>query len=523
MIRLMVRHGIVLLWLTSIAGCFSAPPAASEPGPVSAPAIEPIAEHVYAHADADGPGWRIRDSTFESVHEALRVRPLPGWRLLAPGEPDSLLVTAGVGLLHERLGIELYFRRPGWMHAGDEQEQARVEAWRAEATRPAPSWVAELDGVRLDIEAHTGPAEHIRSQLFVHGQLLDVLGRHPAGTNRELLRGAIREALAAIEVLDFHECAELRRELDRSAPERDLLGDGWSLRGDVYRNFDLKLRIQIPSRAMEVLAGTRAKQGDSAYELIFVDRGRLRRGTLLAYDLIEGELSPEEWNEHALQYGYNIGIDKKGPLRQQRFGDALGLTRTLEDPRDDELMHLSTVIGEQHLLLMSVAGGAESKWDDDLAALLMLEIDDDMQRSRTVAGRYFDAHAGFAIDTLLPVDVRTDHGDVTGFFFSQTYWTHGGEKVEILAQNFEPIAGPIEGFLRARMEVLEAQATSRNPPEWVELSTPQPGRYLMWIDRELRYRGVALFVRGRTIYELNVESRREQLFAQALASFELLD
>jgi hypothetical protein len=517
------RRGIVLLSLTVITGCFNAPLAAPAPAPTPTPTVEPIAEQVYEHVDVDGPGWRIRDNVYESVHEALRVRPLPGWRLLLPGEPDSLLTTAGVGLLHERHGIELYFWRPGVIYEADEREHERVDAWQAEATQPVPRFAAELDGVRVVFDAHTGPAEHIRVRLPVHGQNLDVLGRHPADTNRELLRGLIREALAEIEVLDLDEQAELRRELDRSAPARDLLGDGWSLRGDVYRNYNLGLRVRIPSRVMDVIAGTRAKQGHDSYELIFFDRSRGRRGILFAFDRGDVEWSPAQWHEHSRQYTASRGLDDEGPLTQQRFGDALGLTQTLTDPRDGEVVHVATIVGDQHLLLMSAEGAIESQWDDDLAALLTLEVDQQLQPSRTVAGRYFDVHAGFAIDTPLPVDPRTDSGAVTGFFFKQTAWTHGGETVEILAHNYDPSAGPIATYLRARMEVIEGQTPTRKQPEWVEISSPLPGRYLMWIDSELRHHGAALFVRGRTVYELNVESRREQLFGQALDSFELLD
>ncbi|HLT39963.1 MAG TPA: hypothetical protein VK034_26965, partial [Enhygromyxa sp.] len=462
-----------------------------------------------------GPGWRIRANVFEGVHEPLRIEPLPGWRLVADDEIDPMIsVSWGIGLVHDRHQIALYFRRPPLVSSS---AGALESGPMVEAAESAPAMIAEFAGQQVQFEAYTGAAELIGATPRVHGHPLEIVGRYPNDGNRELMREHIREALAAIHVLDPGECGELRRDLERGASPRDLLGHDWSLRGDVYRNFEFAVRVRMSSPVLQVAAGVHAERLGNGVKLTFTDRGRRQRGELLAYHV--DDTTPEAWHQHALGMFEHFDIDKHSPILRRQYGDATALVQQLENTREHWHVHIASVVDGRQALIMVLESFAEPK--SDLAALATLEIDDQLERSRTVGGRYFDGHGGFAIDPPLPVPARHSDGDSTAFFFSHTQWIHGDQRVAVLVQNWEPIAGPMSEQLRAWMEVAEAEAAGRNPPEWIELTTPQPGRQLTWIDDEYHH-STALFVRDRTIYQLQVRSRGDRLFAQALASFELL-
>lgn len=73
----------------------------------------------------DGRVWRVRGGVFESVHESLRVPPVPGWELILPIDPQLWPTDLGFGLFHRKHAIEIYLTRP-FLGGADSPSQTPV-------------------------------------------------------------------------------------------------------------------------------------------------------------------------------------------------------------------------------------------------------------------------------------------------------------------------------------------------------------------------------------------------------------
>jgi hypothetical protein len=174
-------------------------------GGPTAPDVEAELESqaVAGEPDAEGPGWRMRGDLLENVHEGVRMRVLPGWRL----EPQSRLGEPhgfrGFGLINDEHAIQLDVRRvSGVGPSEDEQARRYRESYLKLANEDTPAMIAELDGERLELTARSGVSyEYLHAMTFCAGQPLEITLRYPARSNRELMRELARSALATVELL----------------------------------------------------------------------------------------------------------------------------------------------------------------------------------------------------------------------------------------------------------------------------------------------------------------------------------
>jgi hypothetical protein len=514
----MQAHRLILLAALTLLGCKTEGRSVSDVEPASSSAAALVPEH---RIDADGPGWRLRDGVFESIHEPLRIVPPPGWRIVVAEDTAHPGSAASVVLFKADDGdAALTFTTTVFDAASlTDFRRSRTEFSPSEAMTPLAPISLELFGERIDLDGFSKGQD----SLFYGIRFIDALPLelwiHQDGDDLDALFAVAREGLAGVTLLSADERARLRATLEAEPHPQVLFGEDWSVRGGVFRDFAHGVRFTSSSSVwhMEV---PNEPPPDANRRLIVTDRGRGIFGMLFVNEGFEGDAAA--WHQQVVADAKLPGDRLRGPVEQRSLGAVEARVQTLDHRDTGRVLRLASFLHDGRACLFAVrstsaiVGTSIAELDEVLAGL---EVLDDLEPAEQSGERHVDVRVGFAITPPFDVTPELFNGDAPNVTGTVTKWSRDGEAVKVI----------IDGVYGA--------ATS--PAETLELFVIEVARELgvatpeipVGMDEPVRivgeYHGVrteaAIGLRGQLLFAVWVVSPDSDRFAQAWASFELLD
>lgn len=208
--------------------------------------------------------WRIQDGVFESAVNGFSLAPPPGWRLMVGDELKLVSPDAEVGLARARPDAYAYLL-PERAGAGSlETMAARYRSMVLEGS-PGSAPNGELSAQVLGEPLSLLRLEPRESELYTswHGtwnadtrywQLMAWTSK----ANADAMSPEIASLLSGFALLDEPRRAALEQELS-TTPVPVEIGDGWSLRNQVWTHYDLGLTWAPPPGIWKTSAGDAAE------------------------------------------------------------------------------------------------------------------------------------------------------------------------------------------------------------------------------------------------------------------------
>ncbi len=214
-----------------------------------------------AVADVDGVGWLVRNGVWHGRAFGMEIAPRGDWRLVVADELAATDPAASVGLVHEpaRMRLFLHFER---VHA-DEQEAWKRRARAEPEERGAPrneAVLVSIGGIEAELRMFTpagGDGAMLRelSGVVIDGETCVRLSAwYPTASEGEAL-SALQSAFAAMRFTSAKERAALAS--GPTSAQNDV-GDGFSLRQGIYRDFRFGLTWTQPAGLFDVAIGEAA-------------------------------------------------------------------------------------------------------------------------------------------------------------------------------------------------------------------------------------------------------------------------
>jgi hypothetical protein len=224
-----------------------------------------------------GIGWRVHEGAFESAAYRFSIRPPEGWRLALGRELERIDATAEVALVRADPEAYLVLRveRAAGVDREEHVERMREMFAKAVGAPPGEERIPLLaDGREVVLRRHLvgggAPRAFLHGVHFEGDLCFQANAWYLAGA-RERAEPRVLEALRALEFLDRREAGELADALASGPDPRARIGEGWSLRGGVYRDFVHGFTWTIPPGWWRVLAGPAARAQADGASLHFVE------------------------------------------------------------------------------------------------------------------------------------------------------------------------------------------------------------------------------------------------------------
>jgi len=501
--------------------------------------------HGGRRADADGPGWRVREGVYRDAALGFELDPRGPWRVALGSELGPLAGHSHVGLVDEQHDAQLAVvveRAPAserGAHAEDHRRAALGEAFGS----------GELDvsagGRRVTLRLATVPAlpgtPDVTRQLavgvlFEEDLCVQLIARHPAA-NADRMTKSLEQALASVRVLDGEQRRSLALELQALPPALDAVGKGWALRGRTFTHFSHGLRWTAPAGFWEVIGGEGVDPSQPGEVAQLHERQSGLWGTIVA--VAAGGLDTQAWHaaetERLLAHGQG---DDGAPVEVQ-LGDLAGRLSwgELKDGSGWSAVLASCVRDDTAvaLLLRGPPDPFSAASRTALSAVSALEISSSaLPPTEMAPGSYVDLRLGFALESPDPTwsfqESKLDRygpsaaaadGVLAGFeasagrgVYVAAAWTQAGQGTE------DSLLGPfIPSGLRLLAQLPERPADEDLPATF----RGRPSRLLAWREGERRIE-VALLWRGRTAVALcAVAGPGDPPPRQWLAGFRLLE
>ncbi|MFI5402032.1 MAG: hypothetical protein ACHQ1G_03775 [Planctomycetota bacterium] len=286
--------------------------------------------------DARGVGFRVTGGVFESV-TGLHVAPVLPWTIAVGVELDLMDTEAEVGIVHQSPEIYVALTPEKAPGEGREAMAARLrESLAADvgAVVTDESVVIPFAGGDLSLRAlrRDGPPafEYLHGVGLQGDEVVQVTAWYAAAKRQEA-RTLVADALRGVTFLSPDRRAALKAALLAAPDPENAVGEGWSLRGGVYRDFDRDIEWTKPKGFWRASAGDDARLANEDATLYLTEPDRGLTALLL---LEEGEgWSAEEYHATITEQSFGAGAPKPVP---RRIGDADGLVsegdRSLDGP-----------------------------------------------------------------------------------------------------------------------------------------------------------------------------------------------
>ncbi len=420
-----------------------------------------------AVADQRGAGWRIASGRFESASYGLVLDGSEPFQLVDPFELDASDPFAEAGIF---LPPDVYvFVIPEVVVGADVPAYAEDVRRRASAPGDAHGEpvVHEVAGRRVAFDSYTldgaVPFHYRTGALPLDDRVVQI---QVSSRSAERVDAALPDALARLRVLSSEERRALHVDLESEPDTRVAVGDGWSIRAGVYRDFATGFRWSSPTRAWRVRGGDSATRRHEAarVSMELPDEG------ISGYVTLEPRVDADPAAEHRrLLEAFGVMPREGEPqTRTQQLGAVTGLrTRTVvQDGHLDFDYELATapVAGGTLSMLVWCAGSVRPEGRDAIGeAVASLELPGEPMRPSAVEGsRHIDERFGFAFDSpwpgTVPQDLTPAHVAATTSIVTVT---RGRRFVMVFAVSSP--AASVDATMRVVLDVMMDRLGGSNP------------------------------------------------------------
>lgn len=232
-----------------------------------------------------GVGWRVVDGRFESAASGLIVPPLEGWRTAIDADLDGMSTSAEVGLVGNAPQVfATFIDEPVGMNADALEAYLRQLYTDSKGCAPDGEVTLSMCGrdvafTRRKMDVSGLRFEFLHGVLLAEGRAVQVEAWWAADTTGAL--EALRAALAQVQLAPAAARERLAAELLAEGDPQSFVGETWSVRRGVLRDFDFDLRWKKPSALWSVDPPT-AEQGEYA-------RAQLSQPSCGVYGLLAAE------------------------------------------------------------------------------------------------------------------------------------------------------------------------------------------------------------------------------------------
>jgi hypothetical protein len=359
--------------------------------------------------DVQGVGWRVKDGVFESAVYGIAVEPRGNWRLAIGAELAQMNPDAEVCLVHA--APEGFVAVVAEQAAGCDKKafadmvraSGLLEMGAVEDGKPA-----EIEILGRTVRMHRyvvrgSPAIVFhKSAFFVGDVCFQVVAWHIRGLEKQL-EPVLPQALASIRLLDDAERRELVAAL-RHAPDPQVsVGQGYALRGGLYRSFEFGFTWKAPDGWWRLTAGHEARQENPDASLILESPETGVNGVVIA----EGAygFTAEDYHDVVVAgvYGDEASAPKEPP-RLVQLGEAQGrhTKGALDADGTDFVFHVVTTVHQGRalqLLLYGAAGNMRTATDVIEGAIGGLRVHPEIKPIVKVGNTIQDWRLGFSMRT----------------------------------------------------------------------------------------------------------------------------
>jgi hypothetical protein len=253
-----------------------------------------------AAPDAVGVGNRIRGGRFESAVSRLAATPVDGWGLMWGQSLELTGDDAEVGLNRPDQGLYITVAH---QPVAPEDEADFVEAIKsAMGDELQPVGAVEWDFCGTPVKAlgavvPGSPGVRVfLANVVRNGRGYRVKAWHleQQGVDH---RDAIAAGMKAFTLLDDTAAAELRTELEQMDDRPGSVGEGFSVRGGVFRSFAEGVEWKSPSGFWQIDAGDAARQHNEICAMHAAEAGTGMMVQLVAEDLEESGIAPGDYHD----------------------------------------------------------------------------------------------------------------------------------------------------------------------------------------------------------------------------------
>lgn len=386
--------------------------------------------------NAHGASWRVREGVFESAAFGFGVEPPEGWTLLV-GERLELLNPDGYfGLYHQESECYLVCIAEAVVGAEEENFLNYLRGGIAFNLGRAPledELVFEAAGKPRsfldfgDVGVSGVGLRHLHTAWIEGSNCLQLIAWHPTSLASEA-EAVLGEATSAVYLLEEAARIELAAAL-AELPDRDLhIGPGSSLRGGVYRDFELGLTWAEPRGPMwDTRAGQLVRQFNPMARMQFVSDPTGLAGQLLA----EASFGYENEEYHELVVQPLLELPQAKVLEETRAFDSWGVpAQTTSVTAVVDGLELSWAVATtvyEGIALQWLVWGSFSNLSHHAAevesARDALRVNRaGLPMTRVEGGRFYDDRLGYslsmgegasAIEDITPPQIRALGGVVT--------------------------------------------------------------------------------------------------------------
>ena len=469
--------------------------------------------------EARGVGWRVHRGVWQGPAWRLEIAPRERWRIVYGDELAGWDQDATVGLAHEATRARLVLTSERIAPA--EQRQWKSVGWSGAELRGEPlheSLLVSLADEEVELRMYTArDSENVRMLrgLATRGdRALTITATYPISFEGDAL-AALHVAFDSLRWLTDESAAALARSFG-PAPESEVIGDGFALRGGVYRDFRFGLTWRQPSDGwrLEVSEAADRRQAGAVLALSEPELGV--RGYLLAEPV--RQLPAWERHEEAVRRAMPTGGERLGEPVEATLGEVVGLVSVFDTGSADAARRRTVLAtadngGWSFQVRLwgspGVLGTEDSSFDERaLAALRSVSIEREIEPAQSLTGlAFYDDRLGFQLES--PGEGWTfDDTGADRFWPSGTFasWTRG--ESDVLAAIALGGAGEEEldtafwsTVVRSSLPVELVGAFDAEPRAVDTTFVGRPAVELTWIAGE-RVVTAWLVERGQTVFAI---------------------
>ncbi len=217
--------------------------------------------------EASGIGWLVSDGIWKSPAFGIELRPSATWRVMYGDELRGMDLNVAAGMVDDdsKAKLTLKFDRLDREVRGQFATDLFKQAARAGRER-REAILFELFGEEIELRVYDpssgGDGASIGTRVLVgfepfEEHCVTVQVEYPVARETSALEN-LRDAFAAMRTLERQERLEIDARARSEFEEVNQVGDGYSLRGGVYRDFRFGLSWKRPSLEWDIETGERA-------------------------------------------------------------------------------------------------------------------------------------------------------------------------------------------------------------------------------------------------------------------------
>lgn len=222
-------------------------------------------DEMFAPGDASGPGWELRQGVFRSAPARLRIVSPKGWRVAVGRDLQSMNGDAEVGLIarNPERYITVIAEPAPRMDEEDflrmTRDELSADLDSSTATSTEVLMVAGEKRPFIRLRSTNPPREFLHTAFYRSGLAYQIEAWY-AGIDNSAAVSRVAAGLAAIELLDDQEADQLRGALEAEPDRQHEVGEGFSLRRGLYRNFADKWTWRKPAGFWRIQVGQSARE-----------------------------------------------------------------------------------------------------------------------------------------------------------------------------------------------------------------------------------------------------------------------